>query len=68
MDQRVVDFVGDKWCMFRLATSIAINQTTGVLAAFREHAPKANQWLHFLIVPLGRKAQPVLASREPRPQ
>ena len=65
MDQRVVDFVGDKWCMFRLATSIAINQTTGVLAAFREHAPKANQWLHFLIVPRDvRRNQFWLLSRE----
>jgi hypothetical protein len=69
MDQRVVDFVGDKWCMFRLATAsdqyLAINQTTGVLAAFREDAPKENQWFHFLIVPRdGRRNQFWIYSRE----
>lgn len=55
MDQRIVDFVGDKWCMFRLATAtdqyLAINKTTGVFAAFQEPAPKASPWFQFLIVP-----------------
>jgi hypothetical protein len=55
MDQRIVDFVADKWCVLRLATAtdqyLAINQTTGIFAAFPERAPKKSHWFHFLIVP-----------------
>ena len=54
-DQRILDFVKPRWCTIRLATAqdqyLAINQTTGTFAAFRENNPRANKWFHFLIIP-----------------
>jgi hypothetical protein len=54
-DQRIVEFVKSRWCTIRLATALdqylAINQTFGTFAAFRENNPVANKWFHFLIIP-----------------
>jgi hypothetical protein len=54
-DQRIVDFVKPRWCTLRLATApdqyLAINQTFGTFAAFRESDPGGNKWFHFLIMP-----------------
>jgi len=54
-DQRIVDFVKPRWCTIRLATAhdqyLAINQTFGTFAAFRENNPAANKWFHFLMIP-----------------
>ena len=54
-DQRIVDFVKPRWCTIRLATAhdqhLAINETFGTFAAFRESNPTGNKWFHFLIMP-----------------
>lgn len=54
-DQRIVEFVRPRWCTIRLATAhdqyLAINQSFGTFAAFRENNPADNKWFHFLSIP-----------------